>query len=239
MSSLRDWLDTGSAADADWGAHVRRLAARGELGFGGGDLLLDLPALAQPHACRPASCAPRLRAAGCRSCCADLDVELSAAEHAAITAALPSLRTELADRDPRWADALEWSDGAVLARPEGRCVFAAPAPPGFGCALHAAEDRRGLPRGALKPMPCRLFPLVVVDLGEPTLLLTALHRSTGRHLGLPARPFPCLSGDDTVRLADSAHDTLAELWGARTAGRIRRAVRRYVRGSGADAGTGA
>lgn len=227
-SDLHDWLAEGSAAEADWEGHVMRLALRGGLGLGAEGLLLDLPALAQPHACRPATCAPGLRAAGTRSCCADLDVELTTAEERAIDEALPEIAAFLAPRDPRWAAGPPpVAADRVLARPGGRCVFATRA---LACGLHALEDATGRPRGALKPLPCRLFPLVVVDLGDDRLLLTAVHRTTASRLGLPPRRFPCLLGDDRVDLVRSARGTLAELLGEPAARRIVAAVRAYARG---------
>lgn len=228
-TSLSSWLAAGSVAEADWEAHVRRLALHGGLGYAADGLLLDLPALAQPHACRPATCAPGLRAAGSRSCCADLDVELTEPEVDALTVALPELTAFLAPRDPRWAGgAPDLLEGPVLRRPGGRCVFAATGPHGLACGLHALEDATGRARGTLKPMPCRLFPLVVVDLGEERTLLTAVHRTTARHVGLPPRRFPCLLSDDRASLVRSARDTLEELWGPATARAIARAVRAYA-----------
>lgn len=225
MAELTEWLASGAAPEADWPDHVRRLALRGELGWGAEGLLLDLPALRQAHACRPSGCTPGLRGAGARSCCADLDVEPTAAEAAAIAAALPEVAAFLAPRDARWADgAPAWLDGGVFTRPGGRCVFAATGGHGLSCGLHALEAQTGRARGALKPMPCRLFPLVVVDLGDDTVLLTAVHRSTGRYTGLPASRFSCLLGDEPTSLARASRETLAELWGEPTARRILRAV---------------
>ena len=236
MSALNEWLGAGAAPEADWPAHVRRLAARGALGWGAAGLLLDLPALAQPHACRPSGCAPGFRGAGARSCCADLDVEPSASEAAAIDAALPEVAAFLATRDPRWsAGAPPWLERGVFTRPGGSCVFATPAASGFSCGLHALEAVTDRARGTLKPMPCRLFPLVVVDLGDDTILLTAVHGSTARYTGLPARRFPCLVGGEPTTLARAAEATLAELWGAPTARRILRAVGSRPRPPSGDA----
>lgn len=226
--SLHDWLSHGEAAEADWGRHVTRLAMRGDLGAGGEGLLLDLPALAQPFACRSRTCAPSLRPARTRSCCADLDVDVTPGERDAITAALPEVAAWMQTRDARWlTGSPETFDGDTLRRPGRRCVFAAQGPGGLTCALHAVEDETGRARGTLKPMPCRLFPLAVIDLGEDRLLLSAVTRHTAGPLGLPtAGSFPCLRGDTTrvTPLVQSVRDTIRELWGDTTWRAVRRAV---------------
>lgn len=223
---LDDWLD--DAPDVDLAPRLTRLAARGELGVVG-RWWLDLPALAQPWACASHGCAPRFRAPGQRSCCADLDVAPTAPERDAIAAHLPAVAAELVD-DPRWADgAPAWWDGEALTRPGGRCVFALDIADGLSCALHRAEDRGGLPRGAIKPMGCRWFPMAVIALPGDRRLLTAVHRDTARALGLPgARRFSCLGAAPTP-IAAACQDTLGELAGPWAAPRIVAAVRRYVR----------
>jgi len=227
------WLSEGTATETDWGGYVTRLAMRGDLGDGGEGLLLDLPALAQPYACNSVACAPGLRAAKTRSCCADLDAEPTSAERAAIEAARDELAAFLAPRDPRWRSGPPTLfAGDVLTRPDGRCVFAVAGPTGLACALHTLEDSTGRARGTLKPMACRLFPLIVVDLEEGRLLLTAVSPHTARHADLPPpRTFPCLRGDTTTeqRLVRGVRDTITELWGAATAGRVERAVTRWAR----------
>ncbi len=227
-ADLDEWLGMGSAAIADWGGHVRRLAQRGNLGAARG-LLLDLPALAQPHACRSGTCAPGLREPRRRSCCADLDVEVTPGEAGRITEALPLVAAWMKPRDARWQGGVpETMDGATLRRPGRRCVFAASNAEGLTCSLHAIEDETGRPRGALKPMPCRLFPIVVVDLGDNHVLLTALARHTSALAGGGgAAAFPCLRGEAGPTLVESAADTLVELWSRATARAVVRAVERW------------
>lgn len=228
-TSLESWLAHGEVADADWGGHVVGLANRGELGTGGSGLLLDLPALAQPFACVPTGCAPGLRAEGRRSCCADLTVELTPDEAAAIDAALPEVAAWMAPRDPRWGKGAPTTveEGALL-RPGRRCVFAVKDERGLSCGLHAVEDATGRTRGTLKPMPCRLFPLVVVDLGDGQLLLTAVSRKLGARFGLPpVRLFSCLSGEAGTTVVDDTAETLEALWGRKAFLRIRREVRAF------------
>lgn len=219
---LDRWLDRDDAPEADWAPHVLRLANHRGLGRAAG-MLLDLPALAQPWGCASAACAPGLRARRHRSCCADLQVGAGAEEVAAITGALEGIATEMAE-DPRWARGVPaWHADGALRRPAGRCVFALRGADGLACGLHRAEDTGGLPRGALKPLPCRLFPLAIVDLGDRRLL-TAVHRATARLLGsFPATRFPCL-GAGSAPLARAEVTTLRQLFGSATAERIARAA---------------
>jgi hypothetical protein len=128
--------------------------------------------------------------------------------------------------DPRWsAGPPPWQDGGTLLRSTKRCVFGVASEQGIRCGLHLTESRLGLPAGALKPLSCRLFPLILVDLGEQRLL-TAVHRSTTR-LGAPApRWFPCLRRDTSrsAPIGVELADTLGELFGLRVARAVARAV---------------
>ncbi|MEQ1566284.1 MAG: hypothetical protein ABMA64_11650 [Myxococcota bacterium] len=228
MSAFDAWLESGSAVEADWSPHLARLGARGELGRAG-RWLLDVPALSAPYGCDSAGCTPRLRQPGMRSCCADLAVGISPAEETAVAAALGRVARYLAPIDERWArGAPAWRDDDTLTRPGGRCVFAHRAP-GLRCALHEVEDLDGLPRGALKPLPCRLFPLFVVDLGDGRRLLTAVHRRTAAIAETyPARRFPCLVDAARPPLWESCRDTLVELFGSRTYRAIDAEMRRHA-----------
>lgn len=234
MDDLEGWLGEGDAPEADWGPHLLRLANRGELGHVGRRWFLDLPALAQRHACRPAECTPGLRAPRTKSCCADLEVGLTEEEVGAITAAEGEVAAFLSTRDPRWAKgAPAWHDGdGGLLRPGRRCVFSVTGPDGLRCGLHALEDATKRARGSLKPLPCRLFPLAVVDLDDGRWLLTAIHRRTASSLGAPpAGRFPCLRDDpDRPLLIDEARDPMVALVGARTFREMRARVREWASG---------
>ncbi len=210
------------SAEPDWSVHLLQLAARGALGRASRTLLLDLPALAQPWTCATGHCTPGRRAPDARSCCADLEVSPSAEERAAIEAALPEIAAFLAPRDPRWAAPVDPFDGDALRRPGRRCVFALPpsdAPgDGLSCGLHALEDATGRPRGALKPLPCRLFPLVLVDIEDGRTLLSAIAPRTWRLAGSrPARAFPCLGLEGAPTVAEACADTITTLYGAKAA----------------------
>lgn len=225
-----DTQDSDGAAWSDWTAHALRLDARGELGRGPKGLLIDLPALAQSWTCASGLCTPGRRDPKARSCCADLDVVLDEEELTRLGAAMPLIATRLAAQDPRWAAGpLAWRDGDTLTRPGRRCVFSRLAPEGLRCALHELEAEEGLTPGALKPAPCRMFPLIWVDADDGRVLLSAVHRRTARLVGTrPASAFPCV-GEGAVSLAESMRETLVELLGARGAAAVVRQVREFRR----------
>jgi len=210
---LEQWMTEGDAPEADWATYVLRLALRGQLGDGGPGILLDLPALTQPYACQTSACTPGMRARTSRSCCADLEVTVTPREEAAIRSALPEIAQALRE-DPRWRNGPpEVVVDGTLRRSKRRCIFAKMAPLGLSCALHETEDATARPRGSLKPMPCRLFPLAVVELGDGRLMLTAIHRRTATRLASrPARVFPCLNAGATP-LYVSEKDAITELFG--------------------------
>lgn len=219
------------ADGGDWTIHLLQLAARDNLGQAGKGRLLDLPALAQSWTCATGACTPGRREPHARSCCADLELTPTTAERAALDAALPEIAAFLAPTDPRWAGGApaiyegDPSDGGAVRRPGRRCVYAGMSPQGLYCGLHALEDASGRARGTLKPLPCRLFPLVLVEVDERTTLLSAIHRSTARLAGSrPARAFPCIGAAGAPSVATSCADTITTLWGARAAQKAQEAV---------------
>lgn len=217
---LERWLTEGDAPEADWATYVLRRALRGELGDGGPGILLDLVALMQPYGCRTELCTPGMRGPRDRSCCADLEVAVTPREAEAITDALPEIAT-LFTEDPRWSAGVPAviEDGA-LRRQGRRCIFARLGPKGLSCGLHALEDQTARPRGTLKPVPCRLFPLAVVDLADGRMLLTAIHRNTSTFLASrPARAFPCLGAGGTP-LYISEEAAITELFGRKVYKRL-------------------
>jgi hypothetical protein len=221
-------------SDADWTVHLLQLAARGNLGQAARGRLLDLPALAQTFTCATGACTPGRRAADARSCCADLEMTPTPEERAAIDGALPEIAAFMAPRDPRWAagapaiyegDALRRAKDGAKGRTGARCIFAAEGPDGLSCGLHSLEDATKRPRGTLKPLPCRLFPLVLVEVDDGNTLLSAIHRNTARLAGSrPARAFPCIGAAGAPTVAESCADTITDLWGAKAAKKAQVAV---------------
>jgi hypothetical protein len=222
---LRDFLDGTDTPEVDLGGWLLHLMAHDALIELGGGVLADAVALRAPYACAPLRCTPGLRERRHRSCCADLEVTPTGDERARIEAIADD--PGLAD-DPRWVDgppALFEAAGA-LTRPGRRCVFArAGAGGALHCGLHALEDARGWPRGHVKPLPCRLFPLVVVAIDDERVLLTAVHRRTARALGTrPAAAFPCLHAAEAPSVAVSERETIEALFGKRAWSRLARAL---------------
>jgi hypothetical protein len=148
-----------------------------------------------------------------------LAVSLSATEIARIEREMGDIKGWMSDNDDvRWVvGAPTWHQDGVLTRPRGRCVFALSGAEGLSCGLHEVEDLEALPRGTLKPLPCRLFPLVVVDMGDGRMFLTAVHSKTARRLGhATAKVFPCLRGDlERPMLVVEAAETLGAVFGKR------------------------
>jgi hypothetical protein len=221
--SLAIWQEHDEAPEADWAAYLWRLANKGALGHATAKLLLDLPALAQPYACTSALCTPGRRATSARSCCADLEVSVTEPERSRIERRWKRVRAHMVAHDPRWEAEPERVafDGQVLARPGRRCVFAIDRPDGLRCGLHEVEDELGLGPGALKPIACQLFPLVLVAVADQRSFLTALTPSVARMIGSrPPRVFPCLGDPRKPPLVESMKDSLGDLFGSRTASAI-------------------
>lgn len=127
---------------------------------------VDLHALRSiSHQCDPALC----RNSG--SCCACYEIELSPIELAAAIGFLPQA-ARFAPRILQDDFFEEADDGStVLATNDnGRCLFAFPKRgSGIFCALHAAALRAHIEPAAVKPVPCRLWPLALSDPPFPTL----------------------------------------------------------------------
>ncbi len=217
---VNDWLDDQGAPEADWTRVVLQRAMSAQLGHGGEGVLLDMLALTQPHACRPHLCTPGMRGRTDRSCCADLEVSVADEEVDVIEQALPEIALAM-QADPRWADAVPaWNEDGALVRHADpgsrrkRCVFAESTPEGLRCVLHRLERETDREPGELKPLPCRLFPLALVAMGDGSVLVTAIHKKTARDLASrPARVFPCLS-DGAPPLYESEREVIESVLGA-------------------------
>jgi hypothetical protein len=208
--ALRRWLRSGAAAaDGDpqdegfaaggWDAWVLERMNQGAL-LRHGDVFVDRAVLEARFACVPERCAPRRGRGGARSCCADCEVVLDAGERRRLASHERRLGQHLSPREPRLeTGASGWpfargESGSCLARPAGRCVFSAIDGQGrIRCHLHGFARARGVEQSSVQPFSCRLFPLIVVDLGAYTLL-SVVSASTWRLVGShPWRRYPCLT----------------------------------------------
>lgn len=171
------------------------------------------------------------------SCCADLDVSPTAAERRAIGRHLPRVAALMAVRDGRWragAPPLYAGDPRrpVLARPGRRCVFAFVGEGGLRCSLHDTAERSGLPVAALKPSPCRLFPLALLEHGGRTILTASLG-PVGAFLGAPPeKALACLppGASDLPPLYVSCREAIEELYGRPFYRRLARLAERRLTG---------
>jgi hypothetical protein len=138
----------------------------------------------------------------------------------AIEAALPEIARAM-HTDPRWtAGVPAWNEDGALVRHADpgsrrkRCVFAESTPQGLRCVLHRLEVETDREPGELKPLPCRLFPLALVAMGDGSVLVTAIHKKTASDLASrPARVFPCLS-EGAPALFESERDVIESVLGA-------------------------
>lgn len=186
---LKAWLRTGSGEDApadlgpdcDWDGWLLRRMSAGRIVTVGG-VLVDRDLLEQHFACVSDRCAPRPGRGKWRSCCADAEVALDAAEERR----LRGVAKELPEG---------WCEEGHLTRPGGRCVCSQIDERGrIRCRLHGIARRRGVGQSDIQPLSCRLFPLIVVDFGQGRTALTLVSKTTHKLVGAypPAR-YPCLS----------------------------------------------
>jgi len=219
-----------------WDRWVLGRMAKDEL-FDVGGILVDRAVLDQRFACVPQRCAPGPGRGRFRSCCADLDVALTAAEANRLRHHTHRLWPWLARREPRLRRLPELRDGPPfwlaqdaghLTRPDGRCVFSAlggqgETGPRIRCHLHAYARAHEVQRQTVQPLPCRLFPLILVELPTRGVLLTTLHRGTTRLVGsFPASRFPCLADASHPPAARSLSRDLDWLFGPGFAHALRR-----------------
>ncbi|MGC4115629.1 MAG: hypothetical protein QM765_13700 [Myxococcales bacterium] len=206
---LRAWLRSSSGEDADaghearadlsggWDGWLLRRMSAGKIVMVGG-VLVDRDLLTQRFGCVAERCAPRAGRGPWRSCCADAEVALDGSEQRRLR------RIAKADLPEGWCE-----DGH-LTRPGGRCVCSTIDGDGrIRCRLHRIARRLGVDQSDLQPLSCRLFPLIVVDLGQGRTALTLVSRTTFRLVGAhPPRRYPCLSDPHLPLLTESLRGDL-------------------------------
>jgi hypothetical protein len=229
------WLRADAAqpsegANADWAAWLLRRMSRGEIALVGG-VLVDRAVLRQRFACVPERCAPRPGRGAYRSCCADAFVPLSRAEDRRLAHRGGDLLRFMKAREPRLAGCAgggfyRGQTELGLARPDGRCVFSEVDDVGrILCRLHGYAKRAGIDRGALQPVTCRLFPLIVVDCANGRTVLTVVASHTFRLVGAyPPRRYPCLDDAALPPLYEAMRSDLDWLFGRGFADALAQAV---------------
>lgn len=185
-----------------------------------GPVFVDEAVLDARFSCVPERCAPGPGRGRFRSCCADIDLVLTPAERKSLLKIIRRLSSGLLRHEPRLAPnerglvELFDASGEVLRRPGKRCVLSAiDRRARIRCRLHAFAKRTRIPLHTIQPRSCRLFPLVLVNLGR-AVLLTVVHRQNYRAWqALHPSRFPCLSDPALPPLIRSMRVTLDELFG--------------------------
>ncbi|NMB75345.1 MAG: DUF3109 family protein [Myxococcales bacterium] len=185
-----------------------------------GPVFVDAAVLKTRFACVPERCAPGPGRGRFRSCCADIDLLLTPAERKPLEKNIRQLSSELLRHEPRLTPnergQVELFDatGEVLRRPGKRCVFSViDRRARIRCRLHAFAKRSQLPLSALQPRSCRLFPLVLVNLGRAVLLTVVNRHNYRAWQALHPSRFPCLADPALPPLIRSMSATLDELFG--------------------------
>ena len=247
---VRRWLRSPCLGDDPWGE--QEVAATGwdwEDWFpkaAARDQILRLPGvwvdravLTQRFACVSDRCLPRPGRVAFRSCCADLGCVLSHGEARRLRPHTEALWKHLVRRDrrllqhchpPGQGDRPFWLDesGEYLARPDDRCVFSTIDGRGrIRCELFAFAKAQGLDRHDVQPVPCSMFPFVLLDMCDGSLALSVMNRQTYRYIPTwHPRHFPCLSDPALPYLTESAAGDLDFFFGegfAAELGRLREA----------------
>lgn len=203
----------------DWDTWLLRQMAQGEV-FLVGDVMVDRAVLRQRFACVSDRCAPGPDRGHYRSCCADVFLPLSRGEDRRLETRGIDLLGWMKKREPRLGQCrgrgfYRAAGERTLARPGGRCVFSSiDGHRRIRCHLHAYAKRVEIDRGALQPVSCRLFPLIVVDRADRKALLTVVASHTSRLVGAhPARRYPCLDDASLPPLRESMRGDLDWLFG--------------------------
>lgn len=203
-----------------------------------GGVLVDRSVLTAHFSCVPDRCAPHPKRGRWRSCCADLEVPLTAGERLRLKRFGLILKETVGRFEPRLMRLITNQKGAppafwldvegYLRRPQQRCVFSAIDDRGrIRCHLYAVSRAVGVAISDLQPIACRLFPLVLVNLRRGRVLLTVLNRRNHRLWQAPApNRFPCLSDTTLPLLVESMYSTLDWLFGKRFARTLNFARRR-------------
>ncbi len=188
-----------------------------------GDILVDRSILNTTFLCTPDLCIMPSRKKW-RSCCADLDLPLTAGERFRLRKFRRFLESAIGNGernstrflDPKRTQTKDfWIDEhGCLRRPSRRCIFSAiDRRNQIRCQLHMAACALGVAVDELQPIACRLFPLVLVNL-KGRVLLTVLSRKNHRiWQALPPNRFPCLSVPTNPPLIHSMRTTLDWIFG--------------------------
>ncbi|MDY0000023.1 MAG: hypothetical protein RBU30_01870 [Polyangia bacterium] len=209
----------------DWEDWFPRAAARGQILRLPG-VWVDRALLTERFACVSDRCLPRPGRGPYRCCCADLGCVLSHGEARRLRPHTAKLWEHLLGRDrrllqhchkPGEGDRPFWLDesGEFLSRPGERCVFSSIDLKGrIRCELFSYARKQGLDRHEIQPVPCSMFPLVLLDMCDGSLVLSVMNRQTYRYIPTwhPKR-FPCLSDPSLPYLTETLAGDLDYFFG--------------------------
>jgi len=194
-------------------------------------VFVDRAVLEQRFACVPERCAPRAGRGAWRSCCADVQVPLTLAEERRLTRHRKTLTEYLGERagpassKRGSAPSKSWFAGGELEKVDRRCTFARLTRDGkLRCRLRGFAQQKRIAQSDVQPLPCRLFPLLLVDTGD-RVLLTVVSSSTYRLVSaFPPRRYPCLADPSLPPLWESMRADLDWLFGRGFARALKRAA---------------
>lgn len=227
-------LEEVEATGYDWEDWFPKAAARDQI-LNLGRVWVDRAVLTQRFACVSERCLPRPGRGAFKCCCADLGCVLSHGEARRLRGHTKRLWQFMASRETRLLQHLYppgkgdrpfWLDesGEYLERPDDRCVFSSIDPSGrILCELFAYAESEGIDRHEIQPVPCSLFPLVLLDMNDGTLGLSVMNRQTYRYIPTwHTRHFPCLSDPSLPYLTESSARDLDFMFGEGFAAELRR-----------------
>jgi hypothetical protein len=121
---------------------------------------------------------------------------------------------------PFWLD----EDGENLERPDDRCVFSKIDREGrILCHLFEYAEDAAVRRREVQPLPCRLFPLVLLDMEDGRLGLTVMGPHNYKYVPTwHPRHFPCLDDPELPYLTESSGRDLDFLFGEGFAAELER-----------------
>ncbi len=244
----RRWLQSPNLGDDPWGQEEMEShghdweewfpaqAAKGNLIKVGG-VWVDRYLITAHFACVSERCLPRPGRGHYKCCCADLECVVSHSEGNRMKPHTKRLWNFMVKKERRliqhcWPpeeterDEPFWLDDSLenLERPDGRCVFSGIDLQGrIRCHLFSYAQSQGIRRREVQPLPCRLFPLVLLDMEDNRLGLTIMGRDNYQYVPTyHPRYFPCLSDPTLPYVTESAQRDLDFFFGDGFAAELRR-----------------
>lgn len=215
-ASVDNWM--ADAYSEPWVAYFEEKKRRGELTLVR-DVWVDVPNVVERvFTCDPGVCSPGMRRRGQESCCAEFQVEITKKEIGVLGVHFDGISSFLEKRDADWAAKKPALDDVVITSPDNRfqrvlgkrkrrCAFSFLDERGaINCGVHGYALENKLDVHAVKPKLCFLFPMLVQDLQDGTVLITVLDEENSGLVGFTSmETLPCLWGEKTFgKVAEGA-----------------------------------